>query len=64
MGNIDDRKITQEIHDLAHLRVLSKQYEIEEANIRTKRRVTNKKIDDILETMAQRELVIEREDDK
>ncbi len=74
------RKIQQEVHDLANLRGLSKRYEAVEAKARNKawrfvvvaERARNKridvnlKIDEILEAMAQREIIkmVQRKDDR
>ena len=60
------RKIQEEVHDLTHLRIKSKKFEMVEARARNKRIKTNLEIDKILEAMAQRELIkmVQRKDDR
>ena len=57
------RKLYWEIHDLAKLVALSYKHELKEARERTKRRLVNKKIKDILDIMVPRELEAERKND-
>ncbi len=60
------RKIQQEVHALVKLRALSRRYELVGARVDNKRLKVNLKMDEILEAMAQRELIkmIQRKDDR